>query len=1396
MVSKIKRILLIFYLLIYSLVNVYPVYGTEVQSQSQSSEEEGDIDEEVPESSTVTEFQGSDEEAFKQSLVASQFTVPFGNTFYDVLSDPVIKETLTELYDNGRPKDLTYVKLKKKDAKGNYVDARVVDLLSTDENGDSIEFYVEYEYEELDPETNEMVTNTDYEKVFYTNSYTYFYLTLFLSYQPALLEEFEAVSSYTVDMDNYGNIVVNDKDANKRHRRMVVPNIINPMLNKNDEFYLSTLRFIYMYDTNMRVLSTYDSLTSEQMKKQYGGKLPSNKIGMYSIEGSESLNLMQILSRESKHVLSSIIRTPKAATSMGGIATPSEEYLNYINAGDGGPSKNDDFVLVAFGNSFEPGLYNRFHNDLSYGSLNEIMTTGLGKRNSSMAILPSDRLYIGDTSSDLTFEEDTISVTNKNGNAKGSYKFYYHEFESVLDGALNSSTAGQVGSITSKEVALASALLDGFYSTINVDKMVNIVYNATGKDVENGKPSDSIVLKPEDAYDQKVNNIVNNVDFFFNNIGTAFSSITSSNMSKQYFNLNTAFNENLLFNMTEVLNDPFVNNMLGQYVNVILAIALATYLLALIRYRGSSKGELLSYFKSTVLGVALCILPILVFSVYIRVCNYSTERILQDSYVNWFVGDINTDNSLSDKEIGIDKQLYGYFKEANSLPKKNKGVVSFYDSVPDENGSYLKATSLNELNRVGLIRGNGSDEDSIFANKDSYYKSIFFYFYDTFRWHMYNYYDGQVPGWENENGLVNSKGNFIKMITDPGFLYGTTYLEQEQKLIDGEISSINYRLLEPQDILGLTHLHTKDSVAGRYSYNSYVSGSYWYQTIYQKFDNGKSTARGKRVENDIDSEYYEDGIIHGSPYYGKSLGVKDFSNFELTLQNINNRVVKELQKLADYEDCWDETALYAASLVATFEYNKEINKNLDNGYKLYPTTFESSTYSMDTVYRSVFMRDLDQESLYDGDLMLAIESQGGIIVQGLTLICTFVGQVVGLEKLICSIIIFVLAVLVFVFAYNLYRNLFNKAWLGLLGLFLALSSVHALFLVGVNIICVPEYSVIRSSLFGSYLPGLKIFLLLVLLVVKGAAILFIAYFAFKYYKDLGGTIIAHRIEQFSGNISGLFTGTTDENNMESNDTTINTENSNMDTSESDVNIDGTVQFNAKLSDDDTIGVVAAENAVENMTTLPNVSIGSFDSDSSTFMPIIANIDLSNNTDNKTFNQKDSYSSVNVNDLSHTRVDRSMSSISTSTNDTNLSISESINSESRINSETSISDLTNTSSIDTDISNEHTDNSRHDDSLHKSSNSIKSNDTTTSNVNSKTNSNTYVNGESVSDSVVEVSTQDTTVAEKAATKSVESLTTYDALTELKDLMDNSATTLKKGNIFNQLYKERQRKGDNK
>lgn len=1390
MISKLKRILLLFYVLVYSFSNVCPVYATESNHNLTNSvdDDTGGSKARASARSTETDFQGSDEEAFKQSLIASQFATPLGNTMYDVLSDPTIKELLPDLYENGKPKEFTYVKLLKKNSSGDYIHARLLDLFSMDVNNNSQEFFIEYEYEyeveEVDKETGEVTikteTETKYEKVYYSNAYSYFYLTLFIGYQPSLYELFNTLADKYVDIDNYGNIVINDSNTNEAHRRMVIPNIVNPMLNVSDSFYLPTLRFIYMYDNNIKSLNDNQSLTSDRIKSIYGSRLRNSGIGIFSIDGSSRLDLYHIFSKSQKPELSEIINIPDSSLLM---SVDNSDYLEYLNAGANGTSKSKRMMLFTFGNSFRVGLFNRFYPGLIAGELKEIMPTGTGSKSGSMALLPEDRLYLGNTSSDFKFENNSISIVDSKGKDKGNYSYYYHDFNSYLNGTFSVGTSGQPGSITQNEIALITSLVNGFYNKINKEKVINLVYNSTEQDSENGKPSESIVNTPEDAYDQKVNNIVNKVDFFFNNVGTSTSSMSSSKISKQYYNLNTAFNENLLFNVTDVLEDEFVKNMLGGYLNLTCVVSLIIFLLALLKYIGTDKSYLLSYMKSSIIGVSMCLVPLIVFALYIKACNLGTEFVMQDSYVNWFVADVNTDNNLSEKEINMNKESYSYFKEANALPMKNKGQVYFYDSVPDENGSYLKLTSLNELNRVGLVRSDGTEESDIFANKDSYYKSIFFYFYDTYRWHMYNYYGGQLQGWDNENGLINTKGNFTKMISDPGFLYGNSYLKQEQAYMNGESSGINYRNVMVQDILGLTHLFTSEEVFGRESYNEYIRGSYWYRLIkhHNRFDN--MGARGKHIEDITNSENYLDGTIYGSKEIALNNGVKGFSDFELVLQDVNATVAVELQKLLDYKDCVDETLIYAASLISTFEFNKAMNSYMKSEYKLSPTTFNSSTYSMDTVYRSIFMRDLDQESLYGGDLILAIESQGGFLVQMLTLVSTFVGQVVGLTKLISSVLLFILSIVVFLFAYNINKNLFNKAWLGLLSLFTLLWAVHFVFLLCVNFVCVPEYAIIRNSIFKSYLPGLKVFLLLCILLLKGAAIGYLVYFAFKYYRDLGGTFVAERIESVAASVTGVLDGTLSEGELDSNETRIKTDNVDMETEASGIESDGTVQFNQQSSDSDSMAIDVAEASIQDMSASSNNGTH------------IDGTVISNDVtvDNTTATNLDSGSTIH-NDITvdFSKTDNSVIDNSISRED-NRTIRNSLhNNNSQIKEGDSLAndydyDYSNTSKdFSTDRKTQSVTNIDEDNSKRTDSKSVKT---------------VYNNGNETSvvdKTVVEESTTQSSMHQSSSTTETKSGSgsTYDALKELTSFMDESSSSMKRSNIFNQLHKEREGRANKK
>lgn len=1064
-----------------------------------------------------------DSGALEASFSASQFVAPFGNSMYNVLTDDAIKSSLPELYDSdGKMHELRYTPLLK-DKSGSV--AKVKDVLAMGASNTPTEYYIKYEFEvetdtgEEDDDGNAIIETsieTDYQMVYYNNPYTLMYLTLFLSNDSNAAEIADSSMNLELMVDQYGNIVVDGSKTLNKEALMVVPNIANPALNGDEKWFLPSRKLVSVFDTSLNGVSGAGKLSSDKFNSLVGKKQMRYDVGIYNLNSeyfADKIGIGSIVGHESRGgYFSSSTEWIQTKYERGGKGSKASSYLvgayqNFLGMSSSGSSVQEDYLLFTFGSGYENKIMNNIQSEGLYSGISILGTTGVGKKNFSMGILPTSGVYFGDSTK--YFSMNSIDLESKNligSNSVSRLEIVEGNFFDVLPTVMVNNECSWSGKFTDAEVGMVRLLTSSYASSYNTDLFTKLVEDVPADDIREGEgdPTDSLIKKPEDLYDQKVNTLVDGFFDYVVNPGTTSKKMRSSNLSSTYKDISSAFNSNYLFQFGDVLNDPMVNSIVKYYCTFVVLINTFLLLIMMFRSVGKQAGELVETLWRSGFLIGLSLLPVLAIFVFTWIGNTITAYTLDSTYLYWNTLHLEGENTLSSDATSILQEKNNLFRELNILDNKGKAELNMYTGIGDE----VEAITVSTLNSMSLIDTSDNLPENIFFNRGKYYRSVFFYFYDVYRYHYYNYYIDTIAtdtSWKNEDGLLDTRRRFIGMVTDPSFLYGTSYSE-EDGLSNAEV----------QDILMLSNLFSDAELGEVPNINAYVQHQFWYENIMSR----SNLSRLEEMPNSLPSG----SIVYGSALVAKNNRKDKLTQFELKLDSINRNVVKELIKLSDYSDCKDETLLMSAALLSTIEFNKAFNSTMLPQHYLQPYTFNSSSYSFDTILRSLYMDSIDDSGLFSGDIIANVEGKGGLFAQLAIIGTLFICGIGGFVTYLVVLCVFLFALYVFFKAYVYSYNFKNKSWLGLLFYCGCNLGVHFLFLWLLRLLCVPDYAVLDSNMFSSLMGVMKNIAVLTLVCIR----IFIAFFLFKFAisnpVDLGGSIVADKVSGVWNNVHGRFEG--------------------------------------------------------------------------------------------------------------------------------------------------------------------------------------------------------------------------------------------------------------------------------
>lgn len=136
-----------------------------------------------------------------------------------------------------------------------------------------------------------------------------------------------------------------------------------------------------------------------------------------------------------------------------------------------------------------------------------------------------------------------------------------------------------------------------------------------------------------------------------------------------------------------------------------------------------------------------------------------------------------------------------------------------------------------------------------------------------------------------------------------------------------------------------------------------------------------------RIENTLNPSYY---LLQGRPMIfseadmiAKGYKYNDLTDTERRMQKVLEDTYTDLMYLVNYYDMNDEVLLSAASMYATFNFNKEFSQNslLGESVVLYPQNFEMKNFNHDAFLRLALLNSTGETVFSDTDLFETVLSK-------------------------------------------------------------------------------------------------------------------------------------------------------------------------------------------------------------------------------------------------------------------------------------------------------------------------------------------------------------------------------------------------------------------------------------
>ena len=294
-------------------------------------------------------------------------------------------------------------------------------------------------------------------------------------------------------------------------------------------------------------------------------------------------------------------------------------------------------------------------------------------------------------------------------------------------------------------------------------------------------------------------------------------------------------------------------------------------------------------------------------------------------------------------------------------------------------------------------------------------------------------------------------------------------------------------------------------------------------------------ARASAVNSELSVKFKNQVIASEAVFEANGIDKNLATPLERALWEVNNDIYSDVidyfdQSTGEVNDFTDAVMLAAISTFkfndkfgTTFSVNDAIDFSNENGYVLKvtetikPISFAKEKLDMDVIMKAIYAGDNEVKEEYD--LMYYLGSNTFGVVAAIILIVAEVFMIAYvIVRMVHLLIMYCLATFVCTFQYSLKQNKGNKAWLGVLSQALYFLVAHGLMVFMMNMAVCNDLD--RGGM-------TSVLLSLLLLLGSGFAMsieIKVMIFLLKNFRDLGGQVVADKVNSAMANIQGAIKG--------------------------------------------------------------------------------------------------------------------------------------------------------------------------------------------------------------------------------------------------------------------------------
>lgn len=309
--------------------------------------------------------------------------------------------------------------------------------------------------------------------------------------------------------------------------------------------------------------------------------------------------------------------------------------------------------------------------------------------------------------------------------------------------------------------------------------------------------------------------------------------------------------------------------------------------------------------------------------------------------------------------------------------------------------------------------------------------------------------------------------------------------------------------------------------------NSERTMAYGYKALSQRASKAKSGQLGVEFKNQV--------IASEAVFEANDIGDKYATKLERALWDVNDNIYSDVidyfnQSTGEVNDFTDAVMLAAISTFkfndkfgTSFQFNDAIDFSNENGFvfkvteTIKPISFAKEKLDMDVIMKAIYAGDREVKTEYDLMYYLGSDTFGAAAAIILIVAEIFIIAYV-IVRMVHLLIMYLLTTVVCTFHYNLKQNKGNKAWLGVLAQALYFLVAHALLIFMLNL------SVCNDMPRGGMTSVLLSMLLLLGAGFSMAIEIRVMIFLIKNFRDLGGSIVADKVQSAMANIKGAIKG--------------------------------------------------------------------------------------------------------------------------------------------------------------------------------------------------------------------------------------------------------------------------------